>query len=58
MRRGILGRGLLTESARMTMLGECLGLSEGTLAGARASDLLTVLGAPLMPFERHYLQKE
>jgi hypothetical protein len=57
-RRGIFVRGLLTESAGMSTLGECLGLSGGTPAGARASGLLTILGASLMPFMSHDLQKE
>jgi hypothetical protein len=46
------------ESARTSMLGERLRLSGGTLAGARASCLLTVLGALLMPFMSHDLQKK
>jgi hypothetical protein len=56
-RRGILGRGLLMESAGTPTLGERLGLSGGVPARARASGLLTVLGAPLMPFTSIDLQE-
>jgi hypothetical protein len=55
--RGILGRGLLTESVGTPTLGERLGLSGGAPAGARASGLLTVLGASLMLFMSHDLQE-
>jgi hypothetical protein len=53
-RRGILGRGLLTESVGTSMLGERLGLSRGTPAGTGGTDCLMVLGALFMS---HDLQK-
>jgi hypothetical protein len=56
-RRGILRRGLLTESARTSMLGEHLGLSGGTLARTGDTGRLTVLGVPSMSFMSHDLQK-
>jgi hypothetical protein len=56
-RRGVLGRGLLMEHARSSMLGKSLGLSRGTLARTSGTGRLTVLGVPFMSFTSYDLQK-
>jgi hypothetical protein len=56
-RRGVLGRGLLTESVGPSMLGKRLGLSGGTLARTGGIGRLTVFGVPFMSFTSHDLQK-
>jgi hypothetical protein len=57
-RKGVLGRGLLTESAGPLPLGELLGMSWGSPAWARGTNCLMVVGALFMSFTHHDLQKE
>jgi hypothetical protein len=56
-RKGILDGGLLSESARSCSLGKLLWVSGGTLARARATSLLVLLGAPLLSFTSYCLQE-
>jgi hypothetical protein len=57
-RRRVLGGGFLSESAGSCPLGNLLGMSGGSPARARGSDCLTMLGAALMSFVSHGLQKD
>jgi hypothetical protein len=56
-RRIVLGGGLLSERAGSWPLSKILRVSGGTLARARATCLLALLGTPLMTFTSHCLQE-
>jgi hypothetical protein len=56
-RRRILRGGLLSERARSCPLGKLLWVSSGSLAQARATGLLALLGMPLLSFTSHCLQE-
>jgi hypothetical protein len=58
MRWGVLERGILTETARPSPLGELLGLSGGSPAWTDGTGRFTVLGALFMSFTHHDLQGE
>jgi hypothetical protein len=56
-RRGVLRGGLLSERGGSCSLGKLLWVSRGSPARARATDLLALIGTPLMTFASHSLQE-